>query len=360
MSILLEPITLGSIKLKNRIIMAPLTRCRAGAGRVPNELTVEYYKQRASAGLIISEATSISPQGVGYPNTPGIWSAEQIEGWKKVTTAVHDAGGKIMLQLWHVGRLSDPSFLNGERPVSASEIAAHGNPSHVRPVKPYDVPRALTIPEIQAVIEDYRQAAKNAKIAEFDGVEIHGANGYLLDQFLQDNSNKRDDEYGGSIENRSRLLIEVTQAVIDIWGPDQVGMHLAPRCDAQSMKDSNPIATFSYVATKLGKLKIAFICSRATQGIDNLAKLLKNKFGGHYIINQELTFADATKAVEQGSADAAAWGKLFIANPDLVERFALGAELNQPNPETFYGGGDVGYTDYPTLTYGDINKLKNR
>ncbi len=346
-SMLFKPFQLGDLQLKNRIIMAPLTRCRASAGRVPNDLMVEYYKQRASAGLIISEATSISPQGVGYPDTPGIWSQEQITGWKKVTQAVHEAGGKIVLQLWHVGRLSDSSFLNGDLPVAPSSIAAQGNPSHVRPVKPYEIPRSLTIAEIQSVIQDYKQAAQNAKLAGFDGVEIHGANGYLLDQFLQDNSNKRDDEYGGSIENRARLLLEVTRAVIEVWGAGKVGVHLAPRCDAQSMGDSNPIETFGYVVTELGKLNIAFICSRAALGSDNLARLLKSKFGGNYIINQMLTFESAAQAIQDGDADAAAWGQLFIANSDLVNRFKNGLSLNNPNPKTFYGGGAEGYTDYP-------------
>lgn len=346
---LLTPIKMGSLELKNRIIMAPLTRCRAGKNRVPTDLMVEYYKQRASAGLIISEATSISAMGVGYPDTPGIWSNEQIEAWKKVTNAVHAAGGKIVLQLWHVGRLSDSSFLNGERPVSASEIAADGHPSHVRPIKPYEVPRVLSVAEIKEVVEDYRQGAANAKLAGFDGVEIHAANGYLIDQFLQDNSNKRTDEYGGSLENRAKFLLEVTNAVIGVWGADKVGVHLAPRCDAQSMGDSNPLATFSYVARELGKLKIAFICARAVVGDDNLASILKKEFAGSYVINQNLTFEEANQQVNAGNADAAAWGQLFIANSDLVARFANNAELNKPDFSTFYGGNEVGYTDYPVL-----------
>lgn len=348
-SILFTPIKLGSIELKNRIIMAPLTRCRSAAGRVPTDLMAEYYRQRATTGLIISEATSVSPMGVGYPDTPGIWSDEQIEGWKKVTKAVHAEGGKIILQLWHVGRLSDPIFLNGLQPVSASAIAADGHPSHVRPVKPYNVPKALTIDEIKATVEDYRTGAANAKLAGFDGVEIHGANGYLIDQFLQDNSNIRTDEYGGSLENRARFLLEVTKAVIDVWGADKVGMHLAPRCDAQSMGDSNPLATFTYVVKELKKLNIAFICARAVIGEDGLSHKLKEAFGGNYIINQQLTFGEATKQVEYGNADAVAWGQLIIANPDLVKRFELSAKLNQPNPATFYGGDEVGYTDYPFL-----------
>ena len=349
MSVLFEPIKLGGIELKNRIIMAPLTRMRASAGRVPNDLMVEYYRQRATAGLIVSEATSISPMGVGYPDTPGIWSPAQLNGWKKVTAAVHSAGGKIVLQLWHVGRLSDSSFLNGELPVAPSCVAADGHPSHVRPVKSYETPHALTIAEIQAVIADYRQAALNAKQAGFDGVEIHGANGYLLDQFLQDKSNKRTDEYGGSIENRARLLLEVTQAVIDVWGADFVGVHIAPRCDAQSMGDTNPRALFGYVVEKLHEMKIAFVFARAVLGDDGLAKYLKDKFGGNYIINQQLSLADAIKQIEDGNADAAAWGQAFIANADLVARFAADCELNAPNPSTYYGGAEVGYTDYSFL-----------
>lgn len=349
MSNLFEPVTFGDLELKNRIIMAPLTRCRSGAGRVPTPLMAEYYEQRASAGLIITEATSVCPMGVGYPDTPGIWSKEQIEGWKLVTDKVHKAGGKIILQLWHVGRLSDPVFLDGKQPVSASNIAADGHPSHVRPIKPYDAPRPLVIDEIKEIIADYKQGAINAKEAGFDGVEIHGANGYLLDQFLQDNSNIRTDEYGGSIENRARLMLEVTDAVCEVWGASKVGMHLAPRCDAQSMGDSTPLETFSYVTRELGKRKIAFICARAVEGNDNLAATLKKEFGGNYIINQQLTKDDAERIITSGNADAAAWGQLYIANPDLVERFRLNAELNSPKPELFYGGGKEGYTDYPTL-----------
>ena len=253
------------------------------------------------------------------------------------------------MQLWHVGRLSDPIFLNGAQPVSASAIAADGHPSHVRPIKPYDTPRPLSIEEIKQLVADYKHGAENAKLAGFDGVEIHGANGYLLDQFLQDNSNHRDDIYGGSIENRARLMLEVTDAVCEVWGADRVGMHLAPRCDVQSMGDSNPLATFSYVTTELGKRKIAFIFARASLGEDNLASKLKQAFGGIYIINQQLTPAAAEDAIKNGSADAAAWGQAFIANPDLVNRFQQNTALNEPKPELFYGGNELGYTDYPTL-----------
>ncbi len=349
MSILLTPIQIGAWKLNNRIIMAPLTRCRAGSGRTATALMAEYYTQRASVGLIISEATSVCPMGVGYPDMPGIWSDEQIESWKQVTDSVHKAGGKILLQLWHVGRLSDPVFLDGKIPVSASNIPADGHPSHVRPIHPFVAPRALELDEIQEVIAAYKQGAINAKIAGFDGVEIHGANGYLLDQFLQDISNKRTDSYGGSVENRARLMLEVTDAIIEVWGADRVGMHLAPRGDAQSMGDSDLLGTFKYVARELGKRKIAFICARAAQGDDNLAYTLKKEFGGAYVINQELSQEIAENAILNGHADAAAWGKLIIANPDLPARFAIGATLNTPDVATFYGGNEVGYTDYPTF-----------
>jgi len=351
MSILLTPITIGDLQLNNRIIMAPLTRCRANSdGRVPNSLMAEYYQQRASAGLIISEATSVSAMGVGYPNTPGIWSQQQIAGWQLVTQKVHAAGGKIFLQLWHVGRISDPSYLDGKLPVAPSAIAAEGHPSLLRPIKPFVTPHALTLAEIAEIVEQFRQAAVNAKQAGFDGVEIHGANGYLLDQFLQNNSNKRDDIYGGSIENRARFMLEVTDAVISVWGAARVGMHLAPRADVHSMGDSDPLATFSYIAQELGKRKLAFICARAKLGNDELHKKLKNAFGGVYIINQMLTKASAEKEIEAGNADAAAWGQLYIANPDLVERFAANAPLNTPQTETFYSAGANGYTDYARLT----------
>ncbi len=350
MSILLSPIKIGDLTLNNRLIMAPLTRCRATDERVPTSLMLQYYVQRASAGLIITEATSISHMGVGYPNTPGIWSAPQISAWKDITHAVHEKGGKIFLQLWHVGRISDPIYLEGKQPISASSIAAEGSPNLLRPKRPFVTPRAIELSEISSIINEYKQAAINAKKADFDGVEIHGANGYLLDQFLQDNSNVRTDQYGGSLENRARFMFEVTDAVIDVWGAERVGMHLAPRCDTHSMNDSNPLKTFSYVASELGKRKIAFICSRASLGTDNLAGTLKKAFGGIYIINQGLSQEQAEQEINAGHADAVAWGKLFIANPDLPERFALKTELNTPNPETFYGGSEIGYTDYPALS----------
>lgn len=350
MTTLFDPIKVGSLELPNRIIMAPLTRSRAvGAGRVPNALMAEYYVQRASAGLILSEATSVTPMGVGYADTPGIWSDEQVAGWKHVTDAVHQAGGRIFLQLWHVGRISDPIFLDGELPVAPSAVQPKGHVSLVRPTKPYVTPRALTLEEIPGIVAAYRKGAENAKKAGFDGVEIHGANGYLLDQFLQDSTNQRTDAYGGSIENRARLLLEVTDACIAVWGADRVGMHLAPRRDAHDMGDSAPLDTFGYVARELGKRGIAFICARESLGDNRLGPLLKQAFGGAYIVNEKFTKETAQQTLDAGEADAVAWGQLFIANPDLPTRFKLDAPLNKPNPETYYATGPVGYVDYPAL-----------
>ncbi len=347
---LFDPITVGDIQLKNRIWMAPLTRCRAvGGGRAPNDLMVEYYTQRASAGLILTEATSVTPMGVGYPDTPGIWSDEQVAGWSKVTRAVHAAGGRIFLQLWHVGRISHPLYLDGALPVAPSAIRPAGHVSLVRPMKEFVTPRALETDEIAGVVAAYRKGAENAKKAGFDGVEVHGANGYLLDQFLQDRTNKRTDRYGGSIENRARLMLEVTDACIEVWGANRVGMHLAPRRDSHDMGDSTPAETFGYVAKELGRRKIAFICSREALGDDQLGPQLKALFGGLYVDNERFTKEDAERVLADGRADAVAFGKLFIANPDLPERFREDAPLNPARPELFYASGPEGYTDYPAL-----------
>jgi 2,4-dienoyl-CoA reductase-like NADH-dependent reductase (Old Yellow Enzyme family) len=347
---LLEPLSLGELRLANRIFMAPLTRCRASAGRVPNALMRDYYVQRAAAGLILSEATSVSAMGVGYPNTPGIWSPEQVAGWKQITSAVHDAGGKIFLQLWHVGRVSDPSYLDGALPVAPSAIAPKGHVSLIRPYKSFVTPRALEASEIPGIIEAYRHGAANALAAGFDGVEIHGANGYLLDQFLQDSTNKRTDDYGGPIENRARLMLEVTDAVISVWGANRVGMHLAPRGDAHDMGDSNLAATFGYVARELGRRKIAFICARESLGPNRIGPELKKQFGGLYVANEAFTRETAEQVLQADEADAVAFGKAFIANPDLPQRLAGNAPLNPPDANTFYADGPQGYTDYPTLT----------
>ena len=313
MATLFDPVRIGAWNLPNRIVMAPLTRSRAGVERIPNRLMAEYYTQRASAGLIISEATSVTPMGVGYADTPGIWSAAQVEGWKRVTQSVHQAGGRMLLQLWHVGRISDPMFLDGALPVAPSAIAAAGHVSLVRPLKPFVTPRALERKEIPGVIEAYRQGAENAQRAGFDGVEIHGANGYLLDQFLQDKTNHRTDEYGGPIENRARLMLEVADAVISVWGTDRVGMHLAPRGDAHDMGDSNPLATFGYVAGELGKRRIAFLCARESLGEKRIGPQLKAAFGGSYIANEKFTQATANQVLTAGEADAVAFGVPFLA-----------------------------------------------
>lgn len=346
MSVLFDPIELGNFKLANRIIMAPLTRARAGQERIPNELMAEYYAQRASAGLIISEATSITPMGVGYAETPGIWSKEQVEGWKKVTEAVHIHGGSIILQLWHVGRISDPMFLDGKTPVAPSAIKPAGHVSLVRPQKEYVVPRALELSEIPEIVEAYRKAAENAKLAGFDGVEIHGANGYLLDQFLQDKSNQRTDQYGGSIENRARLPLEVVDAVLSVWDAGNVGYHISPRGDSHDMGDSNPEATFSYLMRELGKRRLAFVFSREYLGADYLGKKLAKAFGGHYIINEKLDKESAESMIREGHATAAAFGMNYISNPKLVYKWKNNLPLTPVNLETIYAKGATGYTDY--------------
>ena len=350
MTTLFDPIKIGAFNLPNRIVMAPLTRSRAiGAGLVPNDLMAQYYAQRADAGLIITEATNIVPGGIGYAHTPGIWSDEQVTGWKKITAAVHAKGGHIVLQLWHVGRTSHPDLLNGELPVAPSAIAPKGHVSLLRPERNYVVPRALETSELPGVVAAYRKAAENAKAAGFDGVELHGANGYLLDQFLQDSTNKRTDNYGGPVENRARLMLEALDACIDVWGADRVGMHLSPGCDVGDMGDSDPLATFGYVAAELGKRGIAFICAREAPSDKQLGPQLKKIFGGVYIINSQLTKQTAQDALARGDADAVAFGKWFIANPDLPKRLKLDAPLNEPVVETFYTQSAEGYTDYPAL-----------
>ena len=347
MPTLFDPLVAGDLHLSNRIVLAPLTRQRAVDRRIPNALMAEYYRQRASAGLILSEATAVDPMGVGYADTPGIWSPEQVEGWKLITRAVHEAGGIILLQLWHVGRISDPMFLDGKLPVAPSAIAPAGYLSHVR--KPFVTPRALERSEIPGVIAAYRRGAENALAAGFDGVEVHGANGYLLDQFLQDKSNQRTDDYGGSIANRARLMLEVVDAAIAVWGKGRVGLHLAPRGDAHDLGDSDPLATFSHVARECGRRGIAFLCAREHLGPGRIGPQLKAAFGGVYIANEGFTAETATQVVAAGEADAVAFGKDFIANPDLPRRFAEQAPLNPQDRTTFYSSGAKGYTDYPTL-----------
>jgi 2,4-dienoyl-CoA reductase-like NADH-dependent reductase (Old Yellow Enzyme family) len=346
---LFDPIQVGALSLANRIVLSPLTRLRGTVDHLPTPVMAEYYAQRASAGLIISEGTPVSPMGVGYAQVPGIWSREQTELWKPITAAVHHAGGHIFAQIWHVGRVSHSSFLNGKLPVAPSAIAPAGNVSNVRPEMAFETPHALTLDEIQHVIEEFRQGAQNAKDAGFDGVEIHGANGYLLDQFLHSGSNVRTDRYGGSLENRARLMLEVADVAISVWGADRVGMHLAPRGDVMSMDDANPTETFLYVARELGRRKLAFLLAREYEAPGWLGPQLKEAFGGVYIANEKFTLASANAAIERGDCDAVAFGKLFLANPDLPARFAINADLNVPQSTTFYSHGAEGYVDYPTM-----------
>lgn len=349
---LFTPAQLGPYTLRNRFVMAPLTRNRAGAGNVPHALNATYYAQRASAGLIISEASQVSPQGVGYPGTPGVHSKEQVEGWKHVTRAVHDRGGRIFLQLWHVGRISHPSLQpNGELPVAPSAIRPAGEAFTPEGLKPFVTPRALETDEIPGIVEQYRKAAINALAAGFDGVEIHTANGYLLDQFLRDGTNRRTDRYGGSLENRVRLLLEVTDAVAGVWNPDRVGVRISPVNPFNDIADSDPQRTFEYAAARLNRFRIAYL-HVVEQGAEYQAfdfTRLREIFKGKYIANTGYTKARANRALADGHADLVAFGALFIANPDLPARFAVDAPLNEPDQATFYGGGAKGYTDYPFL-----------
>jgi len=357
---LLSPIQLGPYTLPNRLVMAPLTRNRAGAGNVPGPMNATYYQQRASAGLIIAEATQVSPQGVGYPNTPGIHSPEQIAGWQLVTEAVHQSGGHIFLQLWHVGRVSHPSLQpEGALPVAPSAIAPEGMASTYEGEKPFVTPRALETHEIPGIIEQYRQGAANALAAGFDGVEIHSANGYLLDEFLQDGSNKRTDKYGGSIENRARLLLEVVEAVVSVWGGDRVGVRLSPASTFMSMHDSNPEALFGYVAEALNPFNLAYlhIVEPRIQGNKTVeddgtglgVHFFRPIFKRTLITAGGYTRETGEAVLADGDADLVAYGRLFLANPDLPKRFALNAELNDYDRSTFYGGDEKGYTDYPVL-----------
>lgn len=351
MPTLFDPLKVGALSLPNRIVMAPLTRSRAHPDtRVPSALAVEYYGQRAGFGLIISEATSVTPMGVGYAATPGIWSDEQTSGWAKVTGNVHAKGGRILLQLWHVGRISDPVFLNGALPVAPSAIQPKGHVSLLRPERPFVTPRALASDEISSVIAAFKKGAENAKRAGFDGVEIHGANGYLLDQFLQDTTNHRDDAYGGTREKRARLMLEVAEVCAEVWGAGRVGMHLAPRMDAHDMGDSDPLATFTYVAQELRRRGLAFLCAREKWQADSIGPAIKQAFGGVLIANEGFDFDSANALLREGRADAVAFGKLAIANPDLPARFADHAPLNPWDSSTFYSGGAKGYTDYPLRT----------
>lgn len=346
-----SPLQLGELKLKNRVIMAPLTRCRATADRVPTDLMAEYYAQRASAGLIIAEATVISEEANGYEKTPGLFTDAQVEGWKKVTGAVHAKGGLIVSQLWHVGRVSHPDLLNGETPVSASAVQQAGQVSLLRPKRDYVLPRPLEISEIHEITEQFKQAAIRAKAAGFDGVELHAANGYLIDQFLQTKANLREDEYGGSVENRARFLLEVIDVLIEVWGAGRVGVHLAPRGDEHDMGDHDPRETFGYVMQELGKRNIAFFFTREYLADDSISAYLKERSNGvPYIANMKLDRFSALDLLATGKADAVSFGKDYISNPDLFERLVADAPLNELKFENMIGT-DVaeGYTDYPSL-----------
>lgn len=345
------PFHIGSVSLSNRVVMSPLTRMRAFQGRAPGDLQVEHYRQRAGAGLILTEATSVSPMGVGYPNTPGIWSAEQVAGWKRVTEAVHAAGGKIALQLWHVGRISDPELLDGQLPVAPSAIAAEGEVSVLHPKRAYAVPRALETAEIATIVQDFVQAARNAKAAGFDFIEVHAANGYLFDQFLHDGSNQRTDQYGGSIENRARFLLETLDALTQEWPAERIGVHLNPMSNTHSMHDSNPVALFTYVAEQIAARKLGFIFSREAlkDGVLPIGQHMRKAFPGTYIANDSFTPEQAQAVLASGAADAVAFGRAFIANPDLPARLVQGAPLNALNPSTIYSPDATGYNDYPAL-----------
>ena len=357
---LFEPLQVGALKLRNRLVMAPLTRGRAGKERVPNELMQEYYTQRASAGLIISEATQISEQGAGWSQSPGIHTEEQVKGWQKITEAVHQQGGLIYLQLWHTGRASHPYFQpNGELPVSASAIKAQGDAYTPEGKKPYVTPRSLELEEIPGIVQDYVNATKRAQAAGFDGVEIHGANGYLIDQFIRDCSNQRTDAYGGSIENRLRFLLEITEAVVNEWTPERVGVRLSPTNPFNDMRDSNPIATFTKATEALNQFNLAYLHISeplpghmlpvlAVEG-ERVGPYMRKVFNGIFMVNGGYDALKGATAIANNEADLVSYGIPFIANPDLPERYRTGASLNQADPSTFYTHEAQGYTDYPAL-----------
>jgi N-ethylmaleimide reductase len=348
---------LGSLRLANRIVMAPLTRSRAGAGDVPTPLMAAYYEQRASAGLIVSEASQISPQGKGYIQTPGIYNAAQVAGWRQVTAAVHAKGGKIVCQLWHVGRISHPDLQEGGvLPVAPSAVCAQGQVFTGQGLADMVTPRALALDELPGIVADYRRAAQHAQAAGFDGVEIHSANGYLLDQFLRDGTNRRTDAYGGSIDNRTRLLLEVTDAVLEVWEKDRVGVRIAPLSPANDIADSNPEPLFTQVVKQLSARGIGYL--HVVEGVTGGPRetghsfqlaTLRPLFAGTYIANNGYTRELALSTIAAGAADLIAFGKLFISNPDLVERLRRNAPLTAPDEATFYGGDAHGYTDYPFL-----------
>lgn len=362
--VLFQPLALGAIEARNRIVMAPLTRGRSTQpGSVPNAMMATYYRQRAGAGLIISEATGISVEGSGWPAAPGIWSEEQVEGWKQVTRAVHDEGGAIVLQLWHMGRLVHPDFLGGEAPVSASATTAPGHAHTFEGRKDHQPARALETDEVARVVQDYAKAAANAKAAGFDGVQLHGANGYLVDQFLRDSTNLRTDRYGGSAENRVRFLREVLEALIGVWGADRVSVRLSPNGETQGCDDSDPATTFGAAARVVEELKLGFLELRepgpdGTFGRTDVPKqspLIRSIYNGPLILNSDYDAEAAVAAVTEGKADAISFGRPFISNPDLPARIRAGADW-APNvgvPQSWYAPGPEGYIDYPAIGEGN-------
>ncbi len=353
---LFSPVKLGSYTLPNRMVMAPMTRLRA-IDSIPQPIMATYYAQRATAGLIVTECTMVSPLSNGYMNCPGIYSSEQIEGWKQVTEAVHAKGGRIFLQLWHCGRISHPSLLNGELPVAPSAIAATGTLHTPAGKVELETPRALELHEIPEIVAQFRSGAENAMRAGFDGVELHGAFGYLIDQFLQDGSNQRTDEYGVRVENRARFLLEVVEAVTSVWGGDRVGIKLSPSNTFYGISDSNPAATFSYVIHALNDFNLAYVHlmepneqDLATRDVLNpVISYFRPIYKGTLIANGSYDKEKGNAILTSGNADLVSFGKLFIANPDLPERFTKNAALNEPDVRTFYASGEHGYTDYPSL-----------
>lgn len=349
---LLQPFAMGTLKFKNRVFMAPMTRSRATEQK-PNSLMLEYYSQRVSAGLIFTEATQVSPQGVGYIFTPGIHTKEQAEGWEAITKEVHSKGGSIYLQLWHVGRVSHPDFQGGNLPVAPSAISFSGQAYTLSGPKDVVTPRALEKHEINSIIEDFKYSAQLAKNAGFDGVEIHGANGYLPAQFLEDGSNKRTDEYGGSLQNRARFLIDLTKAVISVWGSERVSVRLSPRNPFNGMSDTDPEKTYLYVIEELEKLKLGMLHfiepAQLPNGVESLALKVRKIFSGIFVLNAGYDQQTAETLISEGRADAVSFGTLFIANPDLPERFEKCFQLVDPDRNTMYGGSEKGYTDYPQM-----------
>jgi len=354
---LFDGIKVGDLRLPHRIVMAPMTRNRAGDGNAPRELNERYYRQRASAALIVTEASQVEPGGVGYPDTPGIHSGAQVEGWTRVVDGVHEEGGRIFLQLWHVGRVSHPTYHDGDAPIAPSAIRPEGELFTPDGMKPFEEPRALETDEVAEVVDRFRHGAERAREAGFDGVEIHGANGYLIDQFLRSGSNRRTDRYGGSVENRLRFLTEVTEAVVGVWGADRVGMRLSPLSAFNDMEDADPEATFTAAAERLSKLGIAYLHLVEQNDFEDDPRdfdlgRLREAFDGPYMVNGGYGYERAEEVVATGRADLVSFGRAFLANPDLPRRFRERAPLNEPDPDTFYGGGAEGYVDYPPLDDG--------